>query len=165
MLTRGYRVVRPLWGRRPRRHSAAKSRERRRPRSMPWWYRRPHTTSVQASREAAGPAGVALLYSRGFAMLTRGGSNFSLLSFGLIRPDQRSFLPYLPEKWRGNAGCFVNTTPCKRFLTFRGGKIGSHILPLHIESWFFPEADSFIVFRRQGMPYTEARERCGSLFL
>ena len=31
MLTRGYRVVRPPWGRRPRRHSAAKSRERRRP--------------------------------------------------------------------------------------------------------------------------------------
>ena len=50
MLTRGYRVVRPPWGRLPRRHSAAKSRERRRPRRhprcMPWWYRRPHTTSV-----------------------------------------------------------------------------------------------------------------------
>ena len=68
-LTRGYRIVRPPWGRLPRRHSAAKSRERRRPRrhprSMSWWYRRPHTTSVQASREAAGPAGVALFYSRG----------------------------------------------------------------------------------------------------
>ena len=35
MLTRGYRVVRPPWGRRPRRHSAAKSRERRRPRRHP----------------------------------------------------------------------------------------------------------------------------------
>ena len=50
MLTRGYRVVRPPWGRLPRRHSAAKSRERRRPRRhprcMPWWYRRPHATSV-----------------------------------------------------------------------------------------------------------------------
>ena len=61
------------------------------------------------------------LFVRGFAMLTRGGSNFSLLSFRLIRPNLRSFLAYLPEKWRGNAGCFVNTTPCKRFLTFRGG--------------------------------------------
>ena len=108
-------------------------------RSMPWWYRRPHTTSVQASREAVGPAGVALLYNRGFAMLTRGGSNFSFLSFGLIRPDLRSFLAYLPEKWCGNAGCFVNTTPCKRFLTFRGGKIGSHILPLHHKSWLLPK--------------------------
>ena len=44
-LTRGYRVVRPPWGRRPRRHSAAKSLERRRPRrhprSMSLWYRCP----------------------------------------------------------------------------------------------------------------------------
>ena len=32
MLTRGYRIVRPPWGRLPRRHSAAKSRERRLPR-------------------------------------------------------------------------------------------------------------------------------------
>ena len=59
MLTRGYRVVRPPWGRRPRRHSAAKSRERRRPRrhprSMPWWYRCPRAY-VGAAHPAKLPA-------------------------------------------------------------------------------------------------------------
>ena len=98
MLTRGYRVVRPPWGRRPRRHSAAKSRERRRPRSMPWWYRCPrayvgatHPAKLSApspspqhvavvplssclcrcsiSREAAGPVAIPATCRGGIAVL------------------------------------------------------------------------------------------------
>ena len=69
MLTRGYRVVRPPWGRRPRRHSAAKSRERRRPCRHSAACRcgtaLPMPTSVQRICETAGPAGVALLCNRG----------------------------------------------------------------------------------------------------
>ena len=45
MLTRGYRVVRPPWGRRPRRH----------PRNMPWWYRCPRAY-VGAAHSAKLPA-------------------------------------------------------------------------------------------------------------
>ena len=45
MLTRGYRVVRPRWGRRSRRH----------PRNMPWWYRCPRAY-VGAAHPAKLPA-------------------------------------------------------------------------------------------------------------
>ena len=59
MLTRGYRVVRPPWGRLPRRHSAAKSRERRLPRrhpgSMSLWYRCPRAY-VSATHPAMLPS-------------------------------------------------------------------------------------------------------------
>lgn len=88
------------------------------------------------------------------------------LSNGSFRFIQRFILAYLLEIPTAKRLLFINRMEMKCILTIRGGKIGIHILSLHVKSWLLPKLTVSLSKKAdKGESFTEARERCCSVYL